>query len=184
VKWTKAQLMQIVIDAADSIGFPRQIALNQINQESRWNINACSHAGACGLAQFMPATAKRFGLTDRRDPVASMKAWAKYMSFLMRRYKGNIALALAAYNAGEGNVDKYKGIPPFKETRNYVRIIMNGQSVKANPVTSSLQVMSSLAVRPVQTMSDFLPTSTVGKIAVGLGVGGLTIAVTSKLLKS
>lgn len=80
--------------------------------------------GARGLTQVMPATGKRFGI-NFNDPASQIHVQAKYMRWLLKRYDGNIAFALAGYNAGEGNVDKYKGIPPFKETKNYVSKILS-----------------------------------------------------------
>lgn len=100
------------------------IMLAQLWQESRFNPAAVSPKGAKGIAQFMPATARRFGITDPFDIEQSIRGQAKYMRFLLDKF-GDYALALAGYNAGEGNVKKYKGIPPFKETRNYVNSILN-----------------------------------------------------------
>jgi soluble lytic murein transglycosylase-like protein len=100
------------------------VLLTQLWQESKFNPVAVSPAGAKGIAQFMPATAKRFGLKDPFDVEASIHAQAKYMRFLLNKF-GDYALALAAYNAGEGNVQKYSNkIPPFAETRNYVKEIL------------------------------------------------------------
>jgi soluble lytic murein transglycosylase-like protein len=100
------------------------VLLTQLWQESKFNPVAVSPAGAKGIAQFMPATAKRFGLKDPFDVEASIHAQAKYMRFLLNKF-GDYALALAGYNAGEGNVQKYGNkIPPFAETRNYVKEIL------------------------------------------------------------
>jgi soluble lytic murein transglycosylase-like protein len=100
------------------------VLITQLWQESRFNPVAVSPAGAKGIAQFMPATAKRFGLKDPFDVEASIHAQAKYMKFLLNKF-GDYALALAGYNAGEGNVQKYGNkIPPFAETRNYVKEIL------------------------------------------------------------
>jgi soluble lytic murein transglycosylase-like protein len=92
-------------------------------QESKYDVNARSHAGAQGLMQLMPATAKRFGCDDLSDPQANIEAGTKYLGWLLKRFSGNVELALAGYNAGEGAVDKYNGVPPYNETRNYVKII-------------------------------------------------------------
>jgi soluble lytic murein transglycosylase-like protein len=182
VAWTKAQLQQLVFAKATEIGFPVQIALNQINQESKWNIRAGSGAGAKGLCQFMPATARRFGITDVYDPVQSVNGWGKYMSFLMRKFKGNIAFALAGYNAGEGAVMKYGGVPPYKETQNYVRIIMQGQSTKV--VTNSSSVSNLFATgSATNAVSNLLPESSIGKVLVGIGLVGLGVAVAAKMSK-
>jgi soluble lytic murein transglycosylase-like protein len=100
------------------------VMLAQLWQESRFRPNAVSPVGAKGIAQFMPATARRFGLKDPFDVQASIEAQAKYMRFLLNKF-GDYALALAGYNAGEGNVQKYGNkIPPFKETQNYVQSIL------------------------------------------------------------
>jgi len=97
----------------------------QLWQESRFKKNAESPVGAKGIAQFMPATAARFGV-NVNDLASSIEGWAKYMSLLYKEF-GSYKLALAAYNAGEGNVRKYKGIPPFEETKNYVAIILKNK---------------------------------------------------------
>lgn len=92
-------------------------------QESKYDPDAHSHAGAQGLMQLMPATAERFGCRDAYDPEANVNAGTKYLSWLLKRFDGDVALTLAGYNAGEGAVDKYRGVPPYKETQNYVRLI-------------------------------------------------------------
>jgi soluble lytic murein transglycosylase-like protein len=120
----KSQIIEMVRDAARRYGINEGIALRQIERESKFNPYAQSSAGAKGVAQFMPATARRFGLSNPFDPRASLEAWGKYMSWLLKRYNGSYGLALAAYNSGEGNVDKHHGVPPFTETRNYVSGIL------------------------------------------------------------
>lgn len=95
-----------------------------IHQESNWNPKAKSSAGARGLMQLMPANCKAFGLepdTTCLDPYQNIMAGTEMISKLLKKYNGNLELALAAYNAGEGNVDKYKGVPPFEETQAYVK---------------------------------------------------------------
>ena len=92
-----------------------------ISVESAFNPKAVSRAGAQGLMQLMPQTAKRFGVENVFEPKDNIKGGTKYLQFLMLRYKGNLDLTLAAYNAGEGAVDKYDGIPPYQETQDYVR---------------------------------------------------------------
>lgn len=89
--------------------------------ESCYNHKAVSHAGAEGLMQLMPATAERFGVDDSFDSQQNVFAGAKYLRFLQRRYKGDLTKVLAAYNAGEGRVDRYGGVPPYKETQQYVK---------------------------------------------------------------
>ncbi len=93
-----------------------------IHAESAFNPNALSRVGAQGLMQLMPATARRFGVSQclRRQRRTSAAA-CKYLAWLLKRFNGNLTLAAAGYNAGEGAVDKYKGVPPYSETQRYVR---------------------------------------------------------------
>ncbi|MCK5918568.1 MAG: lytic transglycosylase domain-containing protein [Cocleimonas sp.] len=92
--------------------------------ETCFNSRAVSPVGAKGLMQLMPATAKRFGVRQRSNARQSVSGGTKYLKFLMKRYKYNMRLAAAAYNAGEGRVDRYKGIPPYRETRRYVKNVL------------------------------------------------------------
>jgi soluble lytic murein transglycosylase-like protein len=94
-----------------------------IGKESEGNPSAVSPKGARGLMQLMPATAARFGVTNVHDPDQNIGGGTKYLRWLLDRYKGDVRLALAGYNAGEGAVDKYKGVPPYAETQDYVHKI-------------------------------------------------------------
>ncbi len=105
-----------------------------IFQESRYKTNAESYAGAQGLMQMMPATAKRFAVENTLGTEANVAAGTKYLRWLLKRFDGNVELALAGYNAGEGAVDKYDGIPPYKETQNYVRKITANYGKTYHPV--------------------------------------------------
>ena len=86
------------------------------------------------VARLMPAAAERFGCHDRNDPAQNIEAGTKYLSWLLKRFSGNVELALAGYNAGEGSVDKYNGIPPYTETQNYVKIISQRYGKTYHPV--------------------------------------------------
>ncbi len=103
-------------------------------QESKYDTNAHSGAGAQGLMQLMPATARRFGCKNVSDATANVEAGTKYLSWLLKRFDGNVELTLAGYNAGEGAVDKYQGVPPYSETKNYVRKISTRYGKAFHPV--------------------------------------------------
>jgi soluble lytic murein transglycosylase-like protein len=107
--------------AAREYGVDEAIVRAIIHAESAFNPNALSRVGAQGLMQLMPATAQRFGVGNPFDPVQNIRGGVKYLSWLLKRFDGNLTLAAAGYNAGEGAVDRYKGVPPYKETQRYVQ---------------------------------------------------------------
>lgn len=108
--------------AAQRHGIPVDLFLRLVNQESRWNPGAVSSAGARGLAQLMPGTAEQLGV-NADDPAQNLDGGARYLRMMYDRF-GDWRLALAAYNAGPGAVERHDGIPPFEETTDYVRIVM------------------------------------------------------------
>ena len=117
----KGKFLPVARAAARRHGIPEDLFLRLIQQESNWNPTAKSHAGAYGLAQLIPSTARYLGV-DIRDPYQNVDGGARYLKEQYRTF-GSWRLALAAYNAGPGAVKKYGGVPPFKETRNYVKVI-------------------------------------------------------------
>ena len=113
-----------ITEASRLHGVNENLIKSVITAESCFKVRARSHKGARGLMQLMPATARRFGVKNSYSSHQNIRAGAEYLRWLLDRYKGNVHFALAGYNAGEGKVDRYGGIPPYKETREYVRRVM------------------------------------------------------------
>jgi hypothetical protein len=133
ISGSTASLDEIFQKASDTYHVPVELLKAVAKAESNFNPRAESHAGAKGIMQLMPGTAKALGVTDPFDPEQSIMGGAKYLSQQLARYDGNAVLALAAYNAGPGNVAKYNGVPPFKETQNYISKVMGyaGETITA-----------------------------------------------------
>ncbi len=119
-----ADLMNIFQEAAQTYGVDINLLTAIARQESNFTATATSSSGAMGIMQLMPATAQGLGVNDAYNPYENIMGGAKYISQLLSRYNGDVSLALAAYNAGSGNVAKYGGIPPFAETQNYVSKVL------------------------------------------------------------
>ena len=124
-KSTKTQFGTAIELAAKEHNIDPKLIHAVIEQESGYNPNAVSQAGAKGLMQLMPDTARELGVKNPLNPEENIRGGTKYLSSLLNHYHGNLTLALSAYNAGPNNVDKYKGVPPFQETKNYVNKIIN-----------------------------------------------------------
>lgn len=121
----KEGLQDLASSIAGEYGLDPELFQALIRQESGFDPSARSSAGAMGLTQLMPKTAKSLGVTDPYDPVQNLRGGAKYLSQMLREFNGDVSLALAAYNAGPGAVRRAGGIPPFQETRNYVKKILS-----------------------------------------------------------
>jgi soluble lytic murein transglycosylase-like protein len=111
----------LIAEAAEKYNLDPLMIRSVMRAESAFNAMAISPVGAMGLMQLMPAVAAELGADDPMDPRQNIMAGARYLRQLLNSHRGNVSLALASYNAGPGNVKKYRGIPPFKETRNYVK---------------------------------------------------------------
>ena len=116
---------KLVREAAERHRMDPALVRAVIETESNWNPKAFSHKGAGGLMQLIPTTAQRYGAYDVFDPQQNIDAGVRYLRTLLERYHGNLDLVLAAYNAGEGAVDRAHGVPSFRETRDYVQKVQN-----------------------------------------------------------
>lgn len=171
----------IIKQAAQQHGLAEGLIKAVMHTESGFNTSARSPVGAQGLMQLMPATARRFNVGNSFDPQQNIHGGAKYLSFLMKRFKGNISLVLAAYNAGEGNVQKYGGIPPFKETQDYVQRVMsrynhlyNSGLILPTTTVTSTQIVTKANQAPTATLSVKTTTKTKPREIIRLADGTYT----------
>ena len=121
--------------AAARHGVDEAIVRAIIHAESAYNPNALSRVGAQGLMQLMPATARRFGVSNAFDAAQNIQGGVQYLAWLLKRFNGDLTLAAAGYNAGEGAVDRHKGVPPYNETQRYVvRVAQLAERYRSAPV--------------------------------------------------
>ncbi len=153
--------------ASNKYGVPVNLLKAVAKAESGFHVDATSCCGAMGIMQLMPATAEALGVGDAYDPAQNIMGGAKYLSQMLSEFDGNVAFAVAAYNAGPGNVKKFNGIPPFAETQNYVEKVMGycgsntsaGLIPAASAPSSCLQnILSSVAADDNENETDSLAT--------------------------
>lgn len=151
---TNTELDEIFKKAAAAYNVPEELLKAVAKAESGFNPNAVSKCGAMGVMQLMPNTAKSLGVTDAFDAEQNIMGGASYLSQKLEAYDGDITLALAAYNAGSGNVAKYGGVPPFAETQNYIKKIFGYMGGDLELPEQILQTKSSMNGLLAQGMSD------------------------------
>lgn len=139
----RQQYWRHVADAECRHGLPSGILDALVLQESRYLPDAMSAAGALGLAQLMPATARSLGVHDRLDPLANLEGGARFLRTMLDRF-GSVSLALAAYNAGPGRVEAARGVPAISETQNYVRSVLSFWSALSSDPRRSLRATAEL----------------------------------------
>ena len=141
----KSKFDKLIVEAAKKFDVDAALVSAVIKAESDFNAREISNKGARGLMQLMPSTAERFGVTDSYDPAANIYGGVRYLRWLLEKFNGNADLAVAAYNAGEGNVWKYNGVPPFRETINYINRIAKHVRAATQPVAPASKVAESSA---------------------------------------
>ncbi|HMY48177.1 MAG TPA: transglycosylase SLT domain-containing protein [Rhodocyclaceae bacterium] len=148
----KKKVVEILTTLAPRFSIEPRLALAIASTESNFDTGARSPKNAMGVMQLIPETASRFNVRDSFDPVQNIKGGLAYLRWLLAYYRGDVALAVAGYNAGEGAVDRYRGVPPFKETQNYVRRILaffprtdhpfDARLVDASPIVQTFRAVT------------------------------------------
>lgn len=167
-----------IVDSSRRYGIDPLLIYSQMHQESSFKLNATSHKGASGLMQLMPATARRFGVTKIYDPQQNIDAGVRYMRWLLNTFNGDVVLALAGYNAGEGAVMKYGwNVPPYRETQEYVRRISARYNSISDPryVQSARRINDKTATKLGQKDSRPLTVYEPNAIAVRLADGKMML---------
>ena len=144
----RQQIASWVRRLAPDYGLDPNLILAMIQTESNFNPKARSPANALGLMQLIPSTANRFGVKDRADPIQNLHGGMAYMRWLLSFFGGDLRLSLAGYNAGERAVEKYLGVPPYRETQNYIRKVLHAYGRDNHP-----------PIEPVVQPSDVMPST-------------------------
>ena len=171
--YTTEELDAIFTEASNTYGVSKDLLKAMAKAESNFNPSAVSSAGAMGIMQLMPATAASLGVSNAFDARENIMGGAKYISQLLEKYNGDTSLALAAYNAGSGSVDKYGGIPPFTETQNYVSKIMADLGMTASTTTQTgtiFDLTGDERAQANQMLEEFFDTYNVSKDTLDLMV--------------
>jgi len=169
----------IFTEASQLYGVPEKLLKAVAKAESNFNAKAVSKAGAIGVMQLMPATARSLGVTNPYDARQNIMGGAKYLKENLERFGGNVSLALAAYNAGPNSVQKYGGIPPYKETQNYVKTVtsyMNGAPISSGKTVArnALADMYSTASSIFSPSGSSSYSQSAGLYSLMSGSGGMS----------
>jgi soluble lytic murein transglycosylase-like protein len=140
-------IIELVFKLAPEYQVNPKLALAVITAESAFNVNARSAKNAQGLMQLIPETAARFNVKNAFDPVQNIRGGLAYLRWLLAYFRGDVALVAAGYNAGEGAVDRYRGVPPYRETQGYVKSILSLFKSREHPYDSSISDASPLLLR-------------------------------------
>ena len=147
-----APLAETVDRIAQENQLSARLVHSVIQVESNYDPNAVSPKGAQGLMQLIPSTARRFGVSDAFDPADNIQGGARYLKYLLGLYKGDQSLALAAYNAGEGAVSRYGGVPPFAETQDYVAKVQQRLAGTPNETSAAASGVQSNDAKAAETV--------------------------------
>jgi hypothetical protein len=140
-----SNVLEMVDQIAKAYDVEGPLVHSVIRAESNYNPHALSNKGAMGMMQLIPSTARRFGVQNPFDPKQNIEGGVRYLRFLLNYYKNDYPKAIAAYNAGEGAVDRYQGIPPYSETRNYVYQVAKNLKAARQAETAKLKAAQSAA---------------------------------------
>jgi soluble lytic murein transglycosylase-like protein len=166
---TPQKVNDIIDRIAEEQGVEAPLVHSVVRAESNYNTNAVSPKGALGLMQLIPSTARRFGVSNAFDAEENISGGVRYLKFLLDYYQGDYPRAIAAYNAGEGAVDKFKGIPPYAETRNYVwQVAKNLKTAREKQAKSPLRAQS----KPADVTTAALSSETPRPVQTSLGSDG------------
>lgn len=147
-KYMQSKFDEMIRSQAQEQSLEPALVKAVVHAESMFDPSATSNKGAMGLMQLMPATARRMGVTDAYHPEQNLAGGTRYLRWLLNRYEGNLRLAVAAYNAGEGAVDEFKGVPPYSETVEYVKRVMGLLAIYRAKDGSNHQKSGSVAGEP------------------------------------
>ncbi|WP_207458579.1 transglycosylase SLT domain-containing protein [Azospirillum sp. SYSU D00513] len=154
VRQPPAQIKAMVRKMAPTYGLDPELVLAVIAVESGYRVDVVSEKNAMGLMQLIPETAERFGITKPFDPEQNLRGGMKYLRWLLAYFDGNVTLALAGYNAGEGAVLRYKGIPPYRETQDYVVKVHSVYSRQRHPYDPKVVASAGLKAARIETVAE------------------------------